>query len=71
MNYQAFRKVTELQNEFNVCSLPIDTSAFIQEHLVELEASLKKYFPPINTNRAWIRNPFSVNLEFETNLLDL
>lgn len=29
----------------------------------ELEANLKEYFTPINNNKTWIRNPFSINIK--------
>ncbi|XP_008185177.1 zinc finger BED domain-containing protein 5-like [Acyrthosiphon pisum] len=55
--------LTAIQNENNISFMPHDTSALIQEHLQGLEANLKEYFPPINSNKAWIRNPFSINIE--------
>ncbi|XP_011159854.1 zinc finger BED domain-containing protein 5-like [Solenopsis invicta] len=42
----------------------------IKEHLLGLKTSLKEYFPPINSNKAWIRNPFTVKVESETELPD-
>jgi hypothetical protein len=69
-NYKAFTKLTESQKEYNMGSMPDEISAAIKEHLLGLETSLKEYFPPINSNIAWIRNPFTVNVESETELQD-
>lgn len=52
-------------------SLPHATLAFIKQHLLGLEANLKGYFLLFNRNKTWIRIPFSVNIEPETDLLDL
>jgi len=42
--------LTAFQKENNISFMPHDISALIQEHLQGLEANLKKYFPPINSN---------------------
>ncbi|MEE6510581.1 hypothetical protein FKM82_030541 [Ascaphus truei] len=63
-------KLTELQKEYNMSSMPDEISAAIKEHLLGLETSMKEYFPPINSNKAWIRNPFTVNVESNTELQD-
>ncbi|KAJ8878632.1 hypothetical protein PR048_019215 [Dryococelus australis] len=62
--------LTELQNEYNVSSLPDKISTDVKEHLLGLETNLKEYFPPINSDREWIRNPFTFNVESETELPD-
>lgn len=53
-------------------SLLLDTKALVKENLMEPDRNLKIYFPLIliNSNRAWIRNPFSINSESETDLSD-
>lgn len=45
--------------------------ALTKDHLFGPEANLKGYFLPINRKKIWIRYPFSVNVESETNLSDL
>lgn len=62
-NYEAFTMLTAFQKENNISFMPHDISALIQEHLQGLEANLKEYFPPINSNKEWIRNPFSINIK--------
>jgi zinc finger BED domain-containing protein 5/7/8/9 len=69
-NYKAFKNLTELQKEYNMSSMPDEILAAIKEHLLGLKTSLKEHFPPINSNKAWIRNPFTVNVESETELPD-
>ncbi|KAK4884571.1 hypothetical protein RN001_000842 [Aquatica leii] len=51
-------------------SLPEDVSLAVKDHLLGLESSLKEYFPPISSTKTWIRNPFTVNIETETELPD-
>ena len=36
--------------------------SLIIEHLNQLAEQLRKRFPPMDTSRAWIRNPFDVSL---------
>lgn len=36
--------------------------SLIIEHLNQLAEHLRKHFPPMDTSRAWIRNPFEVSL---------
>ena len=36
--------------------------SLIIEHLNKLTEQLRKHFPPMDTSRAWIRNPFEVSL---------
>ncbi|KAL4089676.1 hypothetical protein QTP88_024675 [Uroleucon formosanum] len=62
-NYEAFTMLTAFQKENNISFMPQDTSVLIQKHLQGLEANLKEHFPLINSNKAWIRNPFLINIK--------
>ncbi|KAL0852105.1 hypothetical protein ABMA28_000345 [Loxostege sticticalis] len=62
--------LSEIQKECNMAALPQDILTQIKEHLLGLERNLQEYFPPIDSNKAWIRNPFTFKLDSETNLPD-
>lgn len=69
-NFKAFSNLSEIQKEYNMIALPQDILNQIKEHLLGLERNLQEYFPPIDSNKAWIRNPFTFKLDSETNLPD-
>ena len=69
-NYDAFMKLTVGKIEYNISSMPDEISAALKEHLIGLQTNLKKYFSPIHRTKTWIRNPFIINIESETELLD-
>lgn len=69
-NYTAFTKLTELQKDYNMSSLPHDTSATIKEVFFRMETNFKEYFKSINSNKVWIRNQFTFKLDSKTNLID-
>lgn len=63
-NYSGFITLTDFKNQHG-CEIPDEVSTVIKEHLSALVANLKDYFPPIECNKMWIRNPFLVNIEEE------
>lgn len=69
-NFKLFSNLSEIQKDCNMTALPQDISTQIKEHLLGLETNLREYFPPIDANKAWIRNPFTFKLDSETNLPD-
>lgn len=70
MIYDAFRKLKKLLQMYDISSIPDEVSLAIKEHLVGLKTNLQEHFLPKNNNKTWIWNPFTVNVESETALLD-
>uniref|UniRef100_K7GH28 Uncharacterized protein n=1 Tax=Pelodiscus sinensis TaxID=13735 RepID=K7GH28_PELSI len=64
-NFKSFCTVTELQEKYAETNISDAISAAIQEHLMGLTSSLNEYFPPIDTSKMWIKNPFTVHTENE------
>lgn len=76
---KASTKLTDLQKDHDMNSMPDEISAAIKEQLLGLGTSLEEYLSnpppptiplPITSNKAWIRNLFTVNKESETELQD-
>lgn len=65
-----FRKLTELLQKYDLSPTLDEISVAIKEYLVGLKTNLQGYFRPINNNKAWTWNLFTVNIKLETNMLN-
>lgn len=62
ITHLCFPTLHEFLGGKNDVDLGEHVKSLIIEHLNQLAEQLRKHFPPMDTSRAWIRNPFEISL---------